>query len=171
MLCVIADCSPWADRKLDAVRKSAFPPGRFTSPLNAHITLATYLPEDYSAFMKACEKLLRRCHPFTVRYDKLKVLSETSVIVAVPSIPDELAVLHESIAKEFSSSLDRWTCGNTWCPHTSLFYDPAADLRQICGDMQAHFIPFEDRICQFRFSKVEESGYTIIKTIKLKEDK
>ena len=57
MLCVIADCSPWADRKLDAVRKSAFPPGRFTSPLNAHITLVTYLPEDYSAFMEACEKL------------------------------------------------------------------------------------------------------------------
>jgi 2'-5' RNA ligase len=170
MLCVIANCSPEADQKLSALREAAFPPGRFTSPLNAHITLATYLPEDYSAFMEACEKLLRRCHPFTVRYKKLEVLSETSIIVATPSISDELAVLHQSIVKEFSLSLDRWTCGSSWYPHTTLVYDPAADLQQICGKMQARFIPFEDRICQFQFSKVEGSGYTIIKTIHLREE-
>ena len=170
MLCIIANCSPEADQKLSALREAAFPPGRFTSPLNAHITLATFLPEDYSTFMEACEKLIRRCRPSTVRYEKLEVLSETSIIVATPSIPDELAALHESIVMEFSHSLDRWTGGNNWYPHTTLVYDPAADLQQICAGMRARFIPFEDRICQFSFSKVDDSGYTIIKTINLKEE-
>ena len=82
MLCVIAKCSPEADEKLNALRASVFPRDCFVSPLNAHITVAAYLPEDDRAFMESCEKLISGTRPFSVQYRKLEVFPETSVIVA-----------------------------------------------------------------------------------------
>ena len=169
MLCIIAKCSPEADEKLNAFRAAVLPQYSFASLLNAHITIATYLPEDDRAFMAACGKLISGTRPFSVRYEKLEVFSETSVIVAVPSVPAELTFLHNSIVKEFSSSLDRWTCGTAWYPHTTLLYNPAADLHQLCRAMQKCFVPFDARIDQIWFSRVEDSGYTIVKSVDLSE--
>ena len=169
MLCVIAKCSPEADEKLNALRASVFPRDCFVSPLNAHITVAAYLPEDDRAFMESCEKLISGTRPFSVQYRKLEVFPETSVIVAVPSVPAELLSLHDRIAGEFGSQLDRWTCGSSWYPHTTLLYNPAADLHQLCRAMQKCFVPFEARISQVWFSRVEDTGYTIVKTIDLPE--
>ena len=59
MLCVIAKLSPDVNDKLSRLRETAMPQVRFSSPLYAHITLATYLPEDTEAFM---QELAIRCN-------------------------------------------------------------------------------------------------------------
>ena len=163
MLCVIAKLPPEATEKLNALVKAVKPSAR----LHGHITIATYLPEDDRAFMDACEEMLREYGPFTVRYGKIEVLSKTSIIVATPSRANELVSLHSRISGSFGESLDQWTRGEDWYPHTTLLYDPTADLNALCAEMQKHFSPFETQISQIEFSKVEEKEYTILKTIEL----
>ena len=58
MLCVLAMLSAEAEKKLEQLREKALPGVKF-SPLHAHITLATWLPEDAGAFMDACKSLLQ----------------------------------------------------------------------------------------------------------------
>ena len=65
--------------------------------------------------------------------------------------------------------MDRWTCGNEWYPHTTLIYDPNTDLNALCRNMQQQFSPFEVSITQIEFSRVEETGYTILESIDLKQ--
>ena len=48
MLCVLAMLSAEAEKKLEQLRGKALPGVKF-SPLHAHITLATWLPEDAGA--------------------------------------------------------------------------------------------------------------------------
>ena len=167
MLCVIAKLSPDVNDRLSKLRETAVPRVHFASPLYAHITLATYLPEDTEAFITACGTIFRETHPFSVRYEKLEVLSETSILVAVPAPSEPLISLHNRIEKDFGEHLDRWTRGETWYPHTTLLCDPGADLNTLCDEMQKHFSPFDARIEQIEFSKVEENGYTIVKSVHL----
>ena len=87
MLCVLAMLSAEAEKTLEQLREKALPGVKF-SPLHAHITLATWLPEDAGTFMDACEKMLLNAASFTVRYDRIEVFSETSIIVAMPSMSD-----------------------------------------------------------------------------------
>ncbi len=168
MICAIARLSPDADEKLQSLRKAWMPAGRPLPAMHGHITLASYLPEDDAGFMRTCTEIYSRVPSFRVRYDKLEVLAETSVIVAVPSGSEKLRSLHERAVKAFGSSLDRWTCGDSWIPHTTLIHDPAADLETVCRMMRHHFIPFEAEIRQIELSKVETTGYTVLKTIDLK---
>ena len=97
------------------------------------------------------------------------MLSATSIIVAVPSKPDALLALHSRIAERFGQSLDCWTCGTDWYPHTTLLYDPDADLNALYRKMQEYFVPFETCISRVEFSKVEETGYTILRSMDLKQ--
>ena len=108
MLCVLAMLSAEAEKTLEQLREKALPGVKF-SPLHAHITLASWLPEDAGTFMDACEKMLLNAASFTVRYDRIEVFSETSIIVAMPSMSDELVSMHNRIAKEYGSFLDQWT--------------------------------------------------------------
>ena len=110
-------------------------------------------------FQKEHEKMLRDAHSFSVRYEKLEVLSETSILVAVPASSEPLSSLHNRIEMAFGEHLDRWTRGETWYPHTTLLCDPAADLNTLCNEMRKHFAPFEAHIEQIEFSRVEENGY------------
>ncbi|QUC68395.1 2'-5' RNA ligase family protein [Aristaeella hokkaidonensis] len=167
MLCVIAKLSPDVNDKLSRLRETAMPQVRFSSPLYAHITLATYLPEDTEVFITACRKMLRDAHSFSVRYEKLEVLSETSILVAVPASSEPLSSLHNRIEMAFGEHLDRWTRGETWYPHTTLLCDPAADLNTLCNEIRKHFAPFEAHIEQIEFSRVEENGYNIVETVRL----
>ena len=167
MLCVIAKLAPDVNEKLSRLRQTAMPQVHFSSPLYAHITLATYLPEDTENFIAFCREIFRDVPSFTVRYEKLEVLPETSIIVAVPTLPDTLLSLHDRIDRDFGESLDSWTHGENWYPHTTLVYNPAVDLDAICKEMQKLFVPFDTSIEQIEFSRVEENGYNIVETVRL----
>lgn len=167
MLCVIARPDPGADRQLNRLRQAVLPQAQSLSPLHAHITLATYLPEETGAFVKDCIRIFRETVSFPVTYERIEVLSETSVIAAIPSGSAALHSLHDRIVKAYGSSLDRWTSGGAWYPHTTLIYDPAADLPALCRAMRQRFIPFEARICRIEFSRVEKTGYTVLESISL----
>ena len=165
MLCVIALLSPEADQSLTLLREAALPGVQFTSPLHAHITLATYLPEDTDVFIRSCAKIFGGTRSFTVRYEQVKVLSD--IIIAAPSMSPELISLHRRIADQYSEFLDQWTEGDLWYPHTTLYCNPEADLNAVCVEMRKHFVPFETRISEIEFSRVEEAGYTVLKKITL----
>jgi 2'-5' RNA ligase len=168
MICVIAKLTPDATERLNILRKAVVSKKQPVKPFYGHITIATYLPDD-EEFVQVCSEIIRETPSFRIRYTKLEVLSETSVIVAVPSKPDVLLALHNKIAEKHGNSLDRWTCGTDWYPHTTLLYDPDADLNVLCRNMQGYFIPFETCISRIEFSRVAETGYTILKSIDLKQ--
>ena len=136
MLCVIAKLPEDASEKLRLLRDSALPGERAGAPLYGHITIATYLPEDDGSFAEACVRTIREYSSFTVRYEKLRVLCRTSIIAALPSMTEELVSLHSRVADPYADSLDQWTAGKDWHPHTTLLYDPAADLQALCRKMQ-----------------------------------
>ena len=161
MLCVIAKLPDEASERLRMLRDPILPPERTGAPLYGHITIATYLPQDDSRFAKDCAETIRGYGPFAVRYEKLRVLSRTSIIAALPSMTDQLASLHNRIAGRYGVSLDQWTAGRDWQPHTTLLYDPAADLHALCRKMQQGFVPFETRISHIELSEVRDNGYTI----------
>ena len=168
MLCVIARLSADATERLRLLRDTVLSPEQARTPLYGHITIATYLPEDDGAFIRACGDMLRDDHSFSVRYEKIEVLSRTSIIVATPAKTGELLSMHDRIAGYSGGSLDRWTCGNDWYPHTTLLHDPEADLDSLCRAMRRHFVPFDTLIRQIELSKVEKDGYTILETIRLR---
>ena len=168
MICVIAKLAPDATERLNTLRQAVASEKLPLKPFYGHITIATYLPDD-EEFVQVCSEIIRETPSFRIRYTKLEVLSETSIIVAVPSKPDALMALHNRITEKYSDSLDRWTCGTDWYPHTTLLYDPAADLNILCRNMQGYFIPFETCISRIEFSKVAETGYTILESIDLKQ--
>ena len=169
LICVIAKLPPNAVERLNILKESVRSERPATHSLYGHITIATYLPDDDAAFRQVCSGIIRETPSFSLRYEKLEVLSETSIVVAVPSKPTILLDLHNRIAEKFGSSMDRWTCGNEWYPHTTLIYDPDADLNALCRNMQQQFSPFEVSITQIEFSRVEETGYTILESIDLKQ--
>ena len=168
MICVIAKLAADAVERLNALRKAVASKEQLAKPFHGHITVAAY-PADDEEFMRICSKIIRDTYSFHIWYEKLEVLSATSIIVAVPSKPDALLALHDRIDERFHQSLDRWTRGTDWYPHTTLLYDPDADLNALCRNMREHFIPFETSISQIEFSRVEETGYTILETIDLKQ--
>ena len=57
---------------------------------------------DDEEFVQVCSEIIREMPSFRIRYAKLEVLSETSIIVAVPSKPDALLALHNKIAEKYS---------------------------------------------------------------------
>ena len=166
MICVLAKLPSDAAERLDALRKAVLSKERPAKPFHGHITVATYLPED-GAFLRGCSGIIRETPPFRIRYEKLEVLDATSILVAVPSRPEALRTLHDRIAEKYGESLDRWTRGADWYPHTTLLYDPDADLDALCVKMRERFTPFETCIRRIEFSRVEETGYTILKSVEL----
>ncbi len=167
MICVIAKLSPDAAEVLRSLRRAVIPDSSSVSPLYGHITIATYLPEKDEEFIQGCVKMIRGTPSFSVRYEKLEVLPETSIVVATPSRPDALLSLHSRIRDEYGKSLDRWTRGADWYPHTTLICDPAADLNAVRDKMLLHFVPFEAQIGRIELSKVEETGYSILAGVDL----
>lgn len=168
MICVIAKLPPDAVEQLNILRNAAIPEKTPVKPLYGHITVAAYLPDD-EEFVRECSGIIHETPAFRVRYEKLEVLSETSIIAAVPSKPDAMMALHDRIAEKYGESLNRWTRAEDWYPHTTLLYGPDEDLEALRLNMQKHFVPFETCISRIEFSKVEETGYTILDSIELKQ--
>ena len=167
MLCVIAKLDSHATERLRTLQKAAVSYGAGPSALYGHITIATYIPEDDMKFVAGCKELLQGIGSFSVLYDRVEVLSESSIIVATPKKKGDLLSLHNRIAAQYGAFLDQWTCDDTWYPHTTLLYDPHADLARVCRAMQETFSPFEAVVKSVEFSRVTETGYEIVDKVTL----
>ena len=167
MLCVIGKLDDTATEKLALIHKTAFPDDRAVKPLHGHITLAAYTGNEEMRFIQSCRKLMENVPPFEVKYVKIEVLDETSIIVATPEKSGLLDFLHQGIAEEYNDTLDKWTKKDVWYPHTTLLYSPLSDLYSICQKMAGFFIPFSASICRIEFSRVSDNGYDIIDYIDL----
>ena len=161
MLCVIAKLDKRSTEKLTAIQKAAAPDAD-GKPLHGHITLAAYMGEDEAGFMAFCAALLKDVSRFAVKYTHLAVLEETSIVAALPEKAGALSALHRRIAKAYGSHLDQWTGSEAWLPHTTLLYDPKANLPELCGKMAADFAPFTAEVVGIEFSRVTPPGYEIL---------
>ena len=167
MLCVIAKLDKRSTEKLTAIQKAAAPDAGL-KPLYGHITLASYMGGDEAGFMAFCAALLKGVSRFAVKYTHLAVLEETSIVAALAEKAGTLAALHRSIAEEYGGSLNEWTSSDeAWLPHTTLLYDPQADLQAACCKMAADFAPFTAGIVGIEFSRVTPSGYEILGRVEL----
>ena len=167
MLCVIAKLDKKATEQLIEIQNTAFPAGTDHKPLYGHITLATYLGEDERDFVRFCKSALADASAFDLVYDKLEVLEETSIIVAVPAKSEPLARLHQCIAEAYGDALDIWTKGDRWYPHTTLLFGPQLDLPGIRDHMAKAFSPFAARIERIEFSRVLANAYEIVDSLDL----
>ena len=167
MLCVIAKLNDSAADTLVKLQRAAASHVSEMKPLYGHITIASYVGDDESGFVRSCKQLLKGFSAFEVVYDKVEVLDETSVIVVTPVKSEPLSSLHQRIAELFYDSLDRWTKDYTWYPHTTLIFDTQSDLHDICNKMAASFAPFKAEVRTIEFSRVCENTYEIIDRIEL----
>ena len=167
MLCVIAKLDKRSADKLTAIKR-ALVSDTGSKPLYGHITLATYVGDDEAGFMTFCASQLKGVPQFAVKYTHLAVLKETSIVAALPEKAGALSALHRRIAEVYGGSLDQWTClDETWLPHTTLLYDPKADLQKLYGNMAAAFAPFTAGVVGIEFSRVTPPGYEILGRIEL----
>ncbi len=164
MLCVIAKLDERSAERLAAIKRAAEPDAK---PLYGHITLATYVGDDEAGFMAFCVSRLKGISRFSVRYTHLAVLEETSIVAALPEKTGVLSELHRRIAEAYGGSLDQWTGSEAWLPHTTLLYDPKANLPELCGKMAAGFVPFTAEIVSIEFSRVTPPGYEILGRVEL----
>lgn len=167
MLCVIAKLDKRSTEKLTAIKKAGAP-GAGLKPLYGHITLASYMGDDEAGFMAFCAAQLKGVSRFAVKYTHLAVLEETSIIAALAEKTGTLAALHRRITEVYGGSLNEWTGSDeAWLPHTTLLYDPKADLHAACREMAAAFAPFAADIVRMEFSRVTPSGYEILGRVEL----
>ena len=108
MLCVIAKLDSVSTNRLACLQKIACS-GMVEKPLYGHITVAAYIGEDELYFIQSCKKLLKGIPAFTIVYEKIEVLDETSIIVATPKKSETLSSLHHVIAAKHKDVLDKWT--------------------------------------------------------------
>ncbi len=162
MLCVIAKLDQKATDQLNEIKRTAYPAGADKKPIYGHITLAAYIGDDELRFVRFCKRAMEDVSAFHIVYHKIKVLDETSIIVAAPEKSEPLVFLHQRIAEEYDDDLDRWTKGDGWYPHTTLVYGPQLDLHSICSQMASSFSPLEASVKRIEFSRVCENSYEII---------
>ena len=168
MLCVIAIIDKNSRDQLLKVQsigeKFGIPPRH----LHGHITLATYLGSEEDAFISSCKETLSKYRTCTVRYEKIQILSATSIIVATPSRDSTLTDMQKGISDHWHEEMDHWTRADVWEPHTTLVHKPGFDLEPAAKAMQKIFKPFSAMIDRVEFSRVCENGYEILETVPLK---
>lgn len=168
MLCAIAKIDEASTAALQSLQTAAVRHGAPPKQIHGHITLASYIGEDDPGFLAHCKSILRDMSAFSVVYETLAVLAETNIIVASPSKTDALLKLHCCLGDGYWASLDHWSQEDVWQPHTTLVYDPAGDLEQLCGLMCRAFSPITAQVTQVEFSRVAADGYEILDNIDLK---
>ncbi len=167
MLCAIARIDTQSRDRLLALQKISERFGAAVRDLYGHITLATYIGEEEGSFIASCKEILSARAPFSVYYEKVEVLGATSIIVASPRNENALFDIHHDIAMRWGPYLDEWTDSDLWKPHTTLLYDPQADLQAIAEAMRKEFVPFYAQVNGIEFSRVTENGYTIVDSVDL----
>lgn len=168
MLCAIAiidDASRNRLLEIQRIGKKFDIPSRH---LHGHITLATYVGTDDGAFVSSCKSILSSYPPCSVLYHRIRILSATSIIVAVPSRNTLLTDMQREISDRWHQDLDQWTKSEIWEPHTTLVHKPDFDLEPVAQAMREQFLPFSALIDRIEFSKVHENGYEILETVFLK---
>ncbi len=168
MLCVLAKLDRLSTEALRAVQATASAFGLSPAPLHGHITLAAYIGENEESFLRDCTAFLANTPAFSVPYDRIEALEETSIIAALPRLTPELKAIHDRIAAEYGSDLDIWTSGEDWLPHTTLLFASQTELSPICREMLDRFTPFEARVACVEFSRVGSGTYEIISSILLR---
>lgn len=167
MLCVIAKIDDNARARLDAlckiVEKFDLPP----RPLHGHVTLVTYLGQEEKAFVERCKSILSKQGAFSIFYNRIELLTPTPSIVASPEMTQELRSIHAQLVEVAPSDLDKWSSREIWHPHTTLFYHTEANLQAIAERIEEEFVPFRAEVSEIEFSKVTDSGYEIIDSMKL----
>lgn len=101
MLCVIAKLSRSATEELRLLQRVAASFGMHPSPVYGHVTIAAYTSDDDAEFIAGCKELLQGIGSFSVFFDKIEVLSETSIIVATPRKDSVLTALHDRLAARY----------------------------------------------------------------------
>ena len=167
MLCAIAKIDLRSREKLLALQQLTKRFGITVSDLYGHITLATYIGEDDDAFISSCKGIASSYAAFSVYYEKIEVLSATSIIVASPRNEHALFHIHDAIATQWETFLDPWTTNDFWHPHTTLIFNPQIDLQVIAEAMRKKFIPFLAQVTKIEFSQVTDNGYNIVDYIDL----
>ncbi len=167
MLCVIAKLDDCAARRITALRDAAVVGSESGPALYGHITAAAYIGNDEAGFIGSCREMLKGITAFTVEFARIEVLEETSIIAAIPTGSPALNLIHQRIVEGYNDSLDQWTKAGSWYPHTTLLYDPQADLKILRDRIKEGFIPFTAAIDRIEFSRVLEQGYEIINSIDL----
>ncbi len=170
MLCVIAVPEKKAAVRLAALAESAVS-GFSGRALHGHITIASYTGNEEESFIRSCRDMIGGFPAFGIIYERIEVLEETSVIVAVPQSSGPLRMMHERIEERYGNDLDQWTRGSTWYPHTTLLYDPDADLRGLCRKMSETFVPFRADIRIVEFSRGLDRGFEIASSLTLRENR
>lgn len=168
MLCAIAKIDSAATGRLINLAKISECFGIPPRNIHGHITLATYIGDQEAQFIASCQAGLAGREKFMIRYDTIKVLASTSIIVAVPQPENTLTAIQKEISTRWASALDKWTQTDAWQAHTTLMYNPQADLHTIAKAMQEKFEPFAAQIGWVEFSRVNESGYEICDLIELR---
>ena len=167
MLCVIARLNEEANERFASLRAAVLPRETAPQPLYGHITLATYLPDDHKAFVKDCAELVAGAPSFTVRYERIGIFPVSGVIFAEPGKNPYLSLLHGRIVEKYGPSLDRWTGGDGWFPHTTLIVGTGEGPDALLEGMRKRFVPFEARIGRVEFSLVRETDFEIVEAVDL----
>ena len=167
MLCAIARIDAQGRKQFLSLQQVTERFGIKLNELDGHITLATYIGGDDRAFIASCKEIISTYSPFSICYEKVEVLSATSIIVASPRNEKTLFELHRAIAAQWEPYLDRWTNKDLWKPHTTLMHNPHIDLQVIAKEMMREFLPFMAQVTGIEFSLVTENGYRIIDSIDL----
>ncbi len=167
MLCAIAKIDSDARERLVKLQMIS---ERFGIPprnLYGHITLAAYIGNDEGGFISSCKANLSGYKKFSVFYNRIEALASTSIIAAVPRTEETVAAIRRGISGSWSEDLNEWTRAGVWRAHTTLVYDPQADLYAIAAAMREAFEPFGAQVDRIEFSRVYEKGYEIIDFIEL----
>lgn len=167
MLCAIAKIDPQSREQLWTLQKTAKRFGFSVRNVYGHITLAAYIGDEDDAFIASCKKIASNYKAFEVCYDRIEVLSATSIIVASPQNENELPGLHHDIAAQWGACLDCWTGTELWKPHTTLVYSPQINLHPAAEAMEKEFVPFRARVEAIEFSRVTGNGFQIVDHIDL----
>lgn len=135
-----------------------------------HITLAAYMGEDEAGFMAFCAALLKDVSRFAVKYTHLAVLEETSIVAALAEKTGHARGAPPAHRGGLWQQSERWTGSDeVWLPHTTLLYDPKADLPAVCRKMAVAFAPFTAGIVGIEFSRVTPPGYEILRRTDLRD--
>lgn len=167
MLCMIAKIDPASRARLLQLQGEIEKLGIPVKALHGHITLASYTGAEEGAFIASCKEILSNCKAFPVEYDKIEVLASTCIVVASPRKAGMLEAVQREVARQWAMDLTGYTRADVWYPHTTLLYDPQADLVGIARRLRESFTPFCGEVQAIEFSRVEDSGYTIVDAVAL----
>ncbi len=167
MLFVLGLIDGASNSRLANIRKSVEEFDTQNLPLYAHITFATYVGDDDAAFVASCKELLREYKSFSVRFERIAQLPDTSILAAFPSKGKELTAIHKRIVAAWKEFLTPWTQEEVWQPHTTLMNDAEIDLNSALYTMQSAFTPFDAKISRIEFSRTHENGFEIIDAVEL----